>query len=165
MDICRCNSCGVWRPKLAKHCSLCERCILDHDHHCGVMGATRRAACSKPHCTASLLHCLLHHLTRIGISAPDWHHSGNRDLHRPEQHAVLQWISAFCRPRVYDGVSGRPDGAMAVETFLHALQLSILQQGQTLQKSALSANLFPNLALHQSISVRSTDEVLYCQLN
>lgn len=34
-----CGSCNIWRPVRAAHCSLCNCCVLRHDHHCGVVGA------------------------------------------------------------------------------------------------------------------------------
>lgn len=33
-----CKECHVWRPHRCGHCSICGRCILRLDHHCGFMG-------------------------------------------------------------------------------------------------------------------------------
>ncbi|KNC97509.1 uncharacterized protein SPPG_07424 [Spizellomyces punctatus DAOM BR117] len=29
-----CTTCHVWRPARASHCSSCDRCVNNHDHHC-----------------------------------------------------------------------------------------------------------------------------------
>ncbi|KHJ76831.1 DHHC zinc finger domain protein, partial [Oesophagostomum dentatum] len=29
-----CFTCWVNKPKGAKHCSVCDRCVMDFDHHC-----------------------------------------------------------------------------------------------------------------------------------
>jgi len=34
-----CRECRLWRPHRCGHCSMCERCVLRLDHHCGFMGA------------------------------------------------------------------------------------------------------------------------------
>ena len=34
----RCRVCNVRRPPRASHCYQCNVCVLEHDHHCGVLG-------------------------------------------------------------------------------------------------------------------------------
>ncbi|KAI9102014.1 DHHC palmitoyltransferase-domain-containing protein [Phlyctochytrium arcticum] len=29
-----CITCNIWRPLRASHCSTCDRCVANHDHHC-----------------------------------------------------------------------------------------------------------------------------------
>jgi hypothetical protein len=33
-----CRTCHHFRPRRASHCRLCKVCLLEHDHHCGVLG-------------------------------------------------------------------------------------------------------------------------------
>ena len=34
----RCRVCNIRRPPRASHCYQCNVCVLEHDHHCGVLG-------------------------------------------------------------------------------------------------------------------------------
>lgn len=33
-----CRACNIRRPPRAAHCYVCNVCVLEHDHHCGVIG-------------------------------------------------------------------------------------------------------------------------------
>ena len=33
-----CGKCNLGKPRLARHCSTCGRCVLDFDHHCNWVG-------------------------------------------------------------------------------------------------------------------------------
>lgn len=33
-----CVTCLLWRPPRAHHCRSCDACVLEFDHHCGVLG-------------------------------------------------------------------------------------------------------------------------------
>lgn len=33
-----CKQCHVWRPPMAHHCRICQRCVRQFDHHCGILG-------------------------------------------------------------------------------------------------------------------------------
>eukprot|EP00759_Apiculatamorpha_spiralis_P057227 PhF_6_TR8510/c0_g1_i1/m.13317/K16675/ZDHHC9_14_18; palmitoyltransferase ZDHHC9/14/18 len=33
-----CNTCKLHRPVRASHCGRCDVCVLEYDHHCGVLG-------------------------------------------------------------------------------------------------------------------------------
>ncbi|KAI5148083.1 hypothetical protein ENBRE01_0097 [Enteropsectra breve] len=33
-----CDSCEIYRPRGVAHCTICNACILEKDHHCGALG-------------------------------------------------------------------------------------------------------------------------------
>lgn len=33
-----CRTCGIFRPPLTSHCRICDVCVLNHDHHCTILG-------------------------------------------------------------------------------------------------------------------------------
>jgi len=40
-----CGTCGIYRPKGASHCRVCNACIVNHDHHCWCDNFERDSAC------------------------------------------------------------------------------------------------------------------------
>ena len=32
-----CSTCRIWRAPSTSHCSACDRCVYNFDHHCGVL--------------------------------------------------------------------------------------------------------------------------------
>nr|CCC95347.1 unnamed protein product [Trypanosoma congolense IL3000] len=38
MDLVYCRVCALRRPPRVSHCYECDVCVLEHDHHCGVLG-------------------------------------------------------------------------------------------------------------------------------
>ena len=60
-----CVRCFVWRDAEGHHCSECQRCTSDFDHHCGVLGCCvggrgfrgNAVATVKRDVLRKLLHC------------------------------------------------------------------------------------------------------------
>lgn len=86
-----CSQCHVWRPLLAHHCSICQRCVRQFDHHCGVFG---RCIAERNHrWFVIIIGCCSWSAT---VQAGSLYHLAHEGI--PSQHQIRFWILivSFC---------------------------------------------------------------------
>ena len=83
---CWCEDCGHYCPRDSVHCKKCGMCVLDYDHHCGVMGACIGHRNMKWFLLAECCGTITAALSTFGVVAPSL-------LAQISMHGFLYWRS------------------------------------------------------------------------